>query len=83
MPSDILVEIITIYKSVLETAIGANISDIKAWFKPSAPTSSPGPVEPESKPWKWIAIGVGVGVVVIILIFLIVFWWYDFKLFFT
>ena len=77
LPRSTLAEIVVTHKSALETAIGANISDVKVLFKPSTPTTSPtaGPVEPSSNGWKWIVIGVVVGVVVIILIVLIVFWW--------
>ncbi|XP_078366638.1 uncharacterized protein LOC144650764 [Oculina patagonica] len=74
LPRDTLVHIVTTHKSVLETAIGANISDIEAWFKPTAASPTAGPVEPSSNDWKWIAIGVSVGVVVIIIIIVIVFW---------
>ncbi|XP_078363782.1 uncharacterized protein LOC144648000, partial [Oculina patagonica] len=77
LPRDTLGDIVTTHKSVLETAIGANISDIEAFFEPTmAPTTSKkaGTVEPSSKDWKWIAIGVSIGVVVIIIIIAIVFW---------
>jgi len=75
LPRSTLAEIIIAHKSALESAIGANISDVEVLFKPATPTTSPtaGPDEP-SNVWKWAAIGVGVGVVVIILIILIVFW---------
>jgi len=73
LPRDILVHIVKTNKSALETAIGANISDVEAWSKPTeSPTA--GPAEPSSNDWKWIAIGIGAGVVVIILIVILVFW---------
>ena len=77
LPRSTLAEIVATRKSDLETAIGANISDVEVLFKPATPTTSPTarPVEPRSTGWKWIAFGVGVGAVVIILILLIVFWW--------
>ena len=77
LPRGTLADIVSIHKSALERAIGANISDVEVLFKPATPTTSPtaGPVEPTRNVWKWIAIGVGVGAVVIILILLIVFWW--------
>ncbi|XP_078368612.1 mucin-like protein [Oculina patagonica] len=77
LPRDTLVDIVTTHKSVIETAIGANISNIEAWFKPTiTPTTSPTAIadKPSSNDWKWIAIGIGVGVVVIILIIAIVSW---------
>jgi len=75
LPSSTLADIVITHKSTLESAIGANISDVEVFFKPATPTTSPtvGPDEP-SNAWKWAAIGIGVGVVVIILIILIVFW---------
>ena len=77
LPHGALIHLVTTHKSVLEAAIGAKISDIEAFFKPTPPTTAPnaGPVEPNSNDWKWIAIGIGAGVVVIILISMIVFWW--------
>ena len=77
LPRSTLADIVTTHKSDLETAIGANISDVEVLFKPATPTTSltAGPVEPSSNVGKWAAIGVGVGVVIIILIILIVFWW--------
>ena len=74
LPRDTLVHIVITNKQVLETAIGANISDIEAFFKPTtSPTA--GPVEPSTNDWELIAIGVGAGVVVIILVLVIVFCW--------
>ena len=77
LPRDTLLHIAMTHKSVLETAIEANISDIEAFFKPTTPTTSPtvGPVEPSSDDRKWIAIVIGAGVVFIILVIFIVFWW--------
>ena len=77
LPRSTLAYIVTTRKSDLETAIGANISDVEVLFKPATPTTSPTarPVEPSNNDWKWILIGVVVGAVVIILILLIVFWW--------
>jgi len=76
LPRSTLVDIVITHKSALETAIGANISDIEVIFKPATSTTSPTavPVEPSSDVWKWAVIGVCVGVVVIILIIVIVFW---------
>lgn len=74
---DTLVAIIIDYKSDIEKAIGANITDIETLFKPSTTTESPtaGPAEPADDDWKWIVIGVVIGVVVIIiLIGLLIFW---------
>lgn len=75
LPRDILVEIVRIHKSVLETAIGANISHIEAFFKPTTSSTSPGPVEPDSNDWKWIVIGVSLGAVFLIIIVVVVRWW--------
>ena len=77
LPRSTLADIVIIHKSALETAIGANISDVEVLFKPATPTTSPTarPVEPSNNDWKWIVIGVVVGAVIIILILLIVFWW--------
>ena len=77
LPRSTLAYIVIVHKSALETAIGANISDVQVLFKPATPTTSPtaGPVEPSSNVWKWAAIGVGVGVLVIISIISIVLWW--------
>ena len=76
LPRSTLAEIVITHKSALETAIGANISDVEVLFKSATPTTSPtaGTVEPSSSVWKWAVIGVVVGVVIIILIILIVFW---------
>ncbi|KAJ7380979.1 hypothetical protein OS493_004572 [Desmophyllum pertusum] len=79
LPRNTLATIITSHKSELETAIGANISDVETLFKPIA-TATPTtlatvvPVKPISNDWKWIAIGVSVGVFVIILMLVFVFW---------
>ena len=77
LPRSTLAELVATRKSDLETAIGANISDVEVLFQPATPTTSltAGPVEPSSNVGKWAAIGVGVGVVIIILTILIVFWW--------
>ena len=75
-PSSTLLDIILMYKSELESAIGAKISDVKALFTPTLSTERE--VEPsgnDNNNWKWIVIGVSVGVVVIILIIGIVVWW--------
>lgn len=74
LPRDTVLHIVKTHKSALETAIGANISDVEAWSKPTeSPTA--GPAEPSSNVWKWIGIGIAVGVVVIILVAVFVFWW--------
>ncbi len=78
LPNFMLENIVTTHRSALEKAIGANISDINAWFKP--PTTEPNAPptaadEPSRSHWKWIAIGIAAGVVVIILIFIVIFWW--------
>jgi len=74
LPGSTLADIIITHKSALETAIGANISDVRVLFKPATPPTAV-PAEPSSNTWKWLGVGVGVGVVVVILILLIVFWW--------
>ena len=74
LPSSTLSDIILMYKSELESAIGAKISDVKALFTPTLSTERR--VEASGNDnWKWIVIGVSVGVVVIILIIGIVVWW--------
>ncbi|XP_022803204.1 mucin-like protein [Stylophora pistillata] len=73
LPQRILIEIIRYHESDIETAIGANISDIEAWFKPTAPPSV-GTAKPDDKQWKWIIIGVSVGAVVLIVIVSFVAW---------
>ncbi|KAJ7380975.1 hypothetical protein OS493_004567 [Desmophyllum pertusum] len=73
LPRNTLVLIIITRKSELETAIGANISDVETLIKPTTPTTL-ATVKPIIDDWKWIAIGVGVGAVVIILILVFVFW---------
>ena len=77
LPRSTLADIVITHKSELETAIGANISDVEVLFKPATPSTPPTTelTEPSSNVWKWIVIGVGVGVVVILLTVLIVFWW--------
>ncbi|XP_078353037.1 mucin-like protein [Oculina patagonica] len=77
LPRDTLADIVTAHKSELETAIGANISDIETLFKPTTPTTPPTarPVEPSSNDWKWIAIGVSIGVVVIIIMVIVIVLW--------
>ena len=77
LPRSTLVEIVNEHKSDIETAIGANISDVEFFFKPATPTTSvtAGAVESSSNVGKWAAIGVGIGMLVIILIILIVIWW--------
>ena len=77
LPGSTLVEIVKNHKSDIETAIGANISDVEFFFKPATPTTPVRAEQLESSRnvGKWAAIGVGVGVLVIILIILIVVWW--------
>ncbi|KAL9979187.1 hypothetical protein ACROYT_G016809 [Oculina patagonica] len=50
LPNFILENIVTTHRSALEKAIGANISDIEAWFKP--PTTEPNvpPTAADAKP---------------------------------
>ena len=74
LPSSTLSDIILMYKSELESAIGAKISDVKALFTPTLSTERE--FEPSRNDnWKWIVIGVSVGVVFIILIIGAVVWW--------
>ena len=73
LPRNTLVLIIITRKSELETAIGANISDVETLIKPTTPTTL-ATVKPIIDDRKWIAIGVGVGVVVVILILVFVVW---------
>ena len=77
LPRSTLVEIVTTYKSAIETAIGANISDVEVLFKLATPTTSvtAGQLESSSNVGKWAEIGVGVAVEIIILIIFIVFRW--------
>ena len=82
LPRGTLAHIVITEKAVLETAIGANISDIEAieaFAKPTTPTPSPTvaaiPAEPSSNDLKWIVIGASVGAVVICVIIVVVFWW--------
>ena len=82
LPRSTLVDIVITHKSELETAIGANISRVKALFQPTSipptktsTTAKPSPSQATSNGnWKWIAIGISVGVAAIILI-LILIWW--------
>ena len=76
LPSNTLVDIIVLYKSEFEGAIGATISSIKALFTPTGTTATTRkPIEEsENNNWKWIVIGVIVGVFVIILIIAFVIW---------
>ena len=79
LPSKTLVDIVVLYKSELEDAIGATISSVKALFTPTGTTTTTTttrkPIEEsENNNWKWIVIGVSVGVVAIILIVVIVIW---------
>ena len=77
LPRSTLVEIVETHKSAIETAIGANISDVEFFFKPATPTTPVrvGQLESSSNVGKWAAVGVFVAVVIIILIILIVFRW--------
>ena len=77
LPRSTLADIVITHKSALESAIGANISNVEVLFKPATPTTSPtaGPDGQSSNAWKWAAvIGFCVGVVVFFLIILIVLW---------
>ena len=77
LPSNTLVDIIVLYKSELEGAIGVNISSIKALVTPTAGTTTTTRIlieESENNSWKGIVIGVCLGVVAIILIIIIVIW---------
>ena len=77
LPSKTLVDIVVLYKSELEGAIGANISSIKALFTPTGTTTTTTrkPIEEsENNNWKWIVIGVIVGILFIILVIAFVFW---------
>ena len=74
LPSSTLSDIILMYKSELESAIGATISDVKALFTPTLSTERE--VEPTGNNKRtWIVIGVSVGVLIIIMIIGIVLWW--------
>ena len=87
LPSNTLVDIVVLYKSELEGAIGATISSVKALFTPTGTTTTTTtttrkPIEEsENNNWKGIVIGVSVGVVAIILIIVIVIWRYVFSFF--
>ena len=83
LPSNTLVDIVVLYKSELEGAIGATFSSIKALFTPTRTTTTTRkPIEEsENNNWKWIVIGVSVGVVAIILIIVFVIWRYVFSYF--
>ena len=76
LPSNTLVDIIVLYKSELEGAIGATFSSIKALFTPTGTTTTTRkPIEEsENINWKWIVIGVIVGIFFIILIIAFVIW---------
>ena len=76
LPSNTLVDIIGLYKSELEGAIGATISSVKALFTPTGTTTTTRkPIEEsENNNWKWIVIGVIVGIFFIILIIAFVIW---------
>ena len=78
LPSNTLVDIVVLYKSELEGAIGATISSVKALFTPTGTTTTTTTRKPieesENNNWKGIVIGVSVGVVAIILIIVIVVW---------
>ena len=69
LPSHTLIDIIVLYKSELEGAIGATISSVKALFTPTGTMTTRKPIEEsENNNWKWIVIGVIVGIFFIILI---------------
>ena len=75
LPSNALLGIILLYKPEIESAIGANITNIKALFIPTTTSPTKKPVEPNGNDnWKWIVIGVSVGVVVIIFLIVFVVW---------
>ena len=74
LPSSTLSDIILMYKSELESAIGAKISDVKALFTPTLSTEREFE-QSRNDNWKWIVIGVSVGVVFIILTIGAVVWW--------
>ena len=69
LPSNTVLDIVVLYKSELESAIRANITDLEALFTlPTLPTLEQSETS-TSDLWKWLAkIGVSVGVVVIILV---------------
>ena len=77
LPSNTLVDIVALYKSELEGAIGATISSVKALFTPTGTTTTTtrNPIEEsENNNWKWIVIGVIFGIFFIILIIAFVIW---------
>lgn len=75
LPSNALLGIILLYKPDIESAIRANITNIKTLFIPTTTSPTKKPVEPNSNDnWKWIVIGVSVGVVVIIFLIVFVVW---------
>ena len=77
LPSNTLVDIVALYKSELEGAIGATISSVKALFTPTGTTTTTTRIpieESENNNWKWIVIGVIVGILFISLIIAFVFW---------
>ena len=82
LPSNTLVDIVALYKSELEGAIGATISSVKALFTPTGTTTTTTTTTTARKPieesennnWKWIVIGVIVGILFIILIIAFVIW---------
>ena len=77
LPSNTLVDIVALYKSELEDAIGATISSVKALFTPTGTTTTTtrNPIEEsENNNWKWIVIGVIFGIFFIILIIVFVIW---------
>ena len=75
LPANTVLDIIRMYKSELESAIGANISDVKALFTPTMSTTEREIEQSSGNNWKWIVVGVSIGVVVIILIIGVVVWW--------
>ena len=72
-----MVDIIVLYKSELEGAIGTTISSIKALVTPTAGTTTTTRIlieESENNSWKWIVIGVILGILFIVLIIAFVIW---------
>lgn len=65
----------------METAIGANISQVEAFIQSlltpttTSPTTLPTKVQDSNDTTKWIAIGVGIGVFVLICFILLVTLW--------
>lgn len=89
LPGETLVNIVKTYKSEMETAIGANISQVEAFIQSlltptttsptTLPTTLPTKVQDSNDTTKWIAIGVGIGVFVLICFILLVTLWLKKK----